>query len=55
MNLKALAELALQHHLPSISVFPQFAEVGGLIGYGPVLPDLFRRSARYVDRLCAWG
>jgi putative ABC transport system substrate-binding protein len=51
MNLKALAELALQHHLPSISVFPQFAEVGGLIGYGPVLPDLFRRSARYVDRI----
>src|SRR5262249_20687463 len=51
VNLKRLAELALQSHLPAISVFPQFAETGGLMGYGPNLSDLYRRAAGYVDRI----
>jgi ABC-type uncharacterized transport system substrate-binding protein len=45
INLKHLADLALQHRLATISVFPQFADAGGLMGYGPNLPDLFRRAA----------
>ena len=28
-----------------------FAHDGGLIAYGPVLSDLFRRSAGYVDKI----
>ena len=48
---KRLADLALQHRLPAICIFPQFADAGGLMGYGPNLPDLFRRAADYVDRL----
>jgi putative tryptophan/tyrosine transport system substrate-binding protein len=51
INLKHLADLALQHRLATISVFPQFADAGGLMGYGPNLPDLFRRAARYVDQI----
>jgi putative tryptophan/tyrosine transport system substrate-binding protein len=46
-----LADLALQYRLPAICIFPQFAAVGGLMGYGPNLPDLFRRAADYVDRI----
>ena len=47
-----IAASALTHHLPSICPFaPRFAEAGGLMAYGPDLPDLFRRSADYVDRV----
>jgi putative tryptophan/tyrosine transport system substrate-binding protein len=51
LNLKRLANLALQSRLPAICVFPQFAEAGGLMGYGPNLTDLFRQAANYVDRV----
>ena len=50
-NLKRLADLARQYRVPAISVFPQFADAGGLIGYGPNTPDLRRRAAGYVDRI----
>jgi putative ABC transport system substrate-binding protein len=29
----------------------QWAEAGGLIAYGPSLPDLWRRAATYVDKI----
>jgi putative ABC transport system substrate-binding protein len=49
---KRLAELARAHRLPAISIFPQFADEGGLLGYGPDLADLMRRGvAGYVDRI----
>jgi ABC-type uncharacterized transport system substrate-binding protein len=51
VNLKRLADLTRENRLPAISVFPQFAAAGGLMGYGPKLPDLFRRAAGYVDRV----
>jgi putative tryptophan/tyrosine transport system substrate-binding protein len=50
-NLGRLADLSLQLRLPAISVFPEFANAGGLMGYGPTLPDLFRQSADYVSRI----
>jgi len=51
IHLKHLADLALKYRLAAISVFPQFAHAGALMGYGPNLPDLFRRAARYVDQI----
>jgi putative ABC transport system substrate-binding protein len=42
--------LALKYHLPAIYFFRQFAP-GGLIVYGPELPDLFRRAGGYVDKI----
>jgi putative ABC transport system substrate-binding protein len=51
VHLRDLADLALQFRLPAISIFPQFAQAGGLIGYGPEVVDLFRRAARYVDQI----
>lgn len=50
-NMNGLGTLAVQHRLPAICVFPQFATAGGLMGYGPNLTDLFRRAAGYVDRI----
>ena len=46
-----LLRLAAQHALPVASIYKDFAEVGGLIAYGPSLPALYRRAAYYVDRI----
>ena len=43
--------LASKHRLPAGSQYKEFAEAGGLLTYGPDLPDLFRRAATYVDKI----
>ena len=45
-----LAELATSNRLPSLG-YRELVEAGGLLSYGPSLPDLARRSASYVDRI----
>jgi putative tryptophan/tyrosine transport system substrate-binding protein len=42
INSKQLAELALLHRLPAISMFSSFARAGGLISYGPDLNEMLR-------------
>ena len=37
--------------LPAIYGFRDFVQSGGLMSYGPDLPDLYRRSATYVDKI----
>ena len=44
-----IAAAARARRLASISIFPDYARAGGLMGYGPSLSGMFRRSARYVD------
>jgi putative ABC transport system substrate-binding protein len=51
VNLRPVAERATQLKLPAISAYRQFAEYGGLMSYGPDIPDLFRQAASYVDRI----
>jgi putative tryptophan/tyrosine transport system substrate-binding protein len=41
-NVQILADLALKHRLPAITLFPDFARAGGLVAYGPNILDLFR-------------
>ena len=43
--------LALAARLPTIYYFREYVEVGGLMSYGPNIPDLFRRAAEYVDKI----
>jgi putative tryptophan/tyrosine transport system substrate-binding protein len=43
-NPKMLADLALHNRLPAINIFPDFAQNGGLIGYGPDLQSLFAQA-----------
>ncbi|NRF65804.1 ABC transporter substrate-binding protein [Aquincola sp. S2] len=45
-----LAALAVQYRLP-MSVLSGQADAGGLLSYGPNIPDLFRRAAGLVDRI----
>jgi putative ABC transport system substrate-binding protein len=46
-----VAELGLRHRLPLMSPFREIADAGGLMSYGPSVPDLFRRAAAYVDKI----
>jgi putative ABC transport system substrate-binding protein len=43
--------LADRYHVPAISWSRSFAELGGLISYGPILVDEYRRAASYADRI----
>jgi putative ABC transport system substrate-binding protein len=43
MNQKRIAELSIKSRLPAIYWQREFAEAGGLLAYGPSLPDQFRR------------
>lgn len=42
---------AARHRLPAVYPFRHYAADGGLMSYGFDPPDLFRRSADYVDRI----
>src|SRR5262245_4928506 len=46
-----IAEFVTQQHLPSVFVHREWVVAGGLMSYGPSLPDLFRRAATYVDKI----
>ncbi len=46
-----LAEFAVKNHVPAIMAQREFAEVGGLMSYGPKTSDLFRRAAGQVDKI----
>jgi ABC-type uncharacterized transport system substrate-binding protein len=46
-----LAELALQHRLPSMFGFEENTRAGGLMSYSADILDLYRRSAAYIDKI----
>ncbi len=48
---KAIAEFALRQRIPSISGWPEFAEAGNLMSYGPNVHEFWRHLAAYVDRI----
>jgi putative ABC transport system substrate-binding protein len=50
-NLQLIVELAAQHRLPAIYSTRAWVQAGGLMSYGPNVPDLWRRAAVYVDKI----
>jgi putative ABC transport system substrate-binding protein len=48
---RRLVALAWEHRLPAIAWQRSFAEVGGLLAYGPHMAELWGRMAYYVDRI----
>jgi len=48
---KQVAELAARYQLPAISSFPEYARVGGLMGYGASVPDMFHQAGALVARV----
>jgi putative ABC transport system substrate-binding protein len=43
--------LALAARLPVMHGSREFIEAAGLMSYGPNFPDLYRRTADYVDKI----
>jgi putative tryptophan/tyrosine transport system substrate-binding protein len=48
---KVVIGRAAAHGLPAIYPEREYAEDGGLVAYGPSVPDNFRRAAGYIDRI----
>jgi ABC-type uncharacterized transport system substrate-binding protein len=48
---KVMVDLAWNNRLPAIYPEREYAEAGGLMSYGPNVPDNFRRAAGYVARI----
>jgi len=47
------AALALENRFPAITLFPEFAQTGGFMAYGPNLSDLYRQTGAMVAKLLA--
>jgi putative ABC transport system substrate-binding protein len=43
--------LAATHWLPAMYSWKMYVDAGGLMAYGPSLPDIYRRAATYVDKI----
>jgi putative tryptophan/tyrosine transport system substrate-binding protein len=50
-NTKLLADLALAQHLPTITLFPDFARNGGLMAYGPNLLAFFHQAGTMASKI----
>jgi putative ABC transport system substrate-binding protein len=46
-----ITAMAARLRLPAMYGFREFTEAGGLMSYGPNLSDMYRQSARLVDRI----
>jgi putative ABC transport system substrate-binding protein len=50
-NRVRISSLALGARLPTMSGIREYVEAAVLMSYGPNFPDLFRRTADYVDKI----
>jgi putative tryptophan/tyrosine transport system substrate-binding protein len=46
-----VTDLAAMRRLPAMYDWKMYVEAGGLMAYGPSLPDTHRRAATYVDKI----
>jgi len=46
---RKISELSARNGIPVAYGYREFVEAGGLISYGPALPEMYRRAAEYVD------
>jgi len=50
-NRRRIGSYALAVHLPTLFGASEYVEAGGLMSYGPNFPDLYRRTADFVDKV----
>ncbi len=50
-GIKPVAEQTTSHGLPGITLFPEFAQNGGLMGYGPSLDDLYHQASELIAKV----
>jgi putative ABC transport system substrate-binding protein len=46
-----IADLAIEHHLPTMFIAKHYVEVGGLMSYGVDFATMWRRAAHYVAKI----
>jgi putative ABC transport system substrate-binding protein len=51
INGDLIVALAAQHNMPAVYAISRFAKRGGLMSYGPNVPDAVKRATTYVDRI----
>ena len=51
LNRRVIIERAAELRLPAVYQWPETAEEGGLLGYGPRIVDVFRQRARMVAKI----
>jgi putative ABC transport system substrate-binding protein len=51
LHSKRIVGLAAKNRLPGMYATRQFVDEGGLMAYGPIIGDLYRRAATYVDKI----
>jgi putative tryptophan/tyrosine transport system substrate-binding protein len=54
-NREHISALALAARLPTVNGFREAVEAEALMSYGPNFPDLFRRTADYVEKILRGG
>jgi putative ABC transport system substrate-binding protein len=52
---KQIADLAIKHHLPSVSPSAVFCGLGGLASYSPDIEAMAHQSATFVDKISVWN
>ena len=50
-NVGRVVDLSVKRRPPSIYSSREFVDAGGLMAYGVSYPDLYRRAAKYVDKI----
>lgn len=48
---RQIVGLALKHRMPALYPYAEIVEAGGLLSYGQDLPEFYRKTAHYVDRI----
>src|SRR2546422_1890219 len=48
---RQILDWAAKVRLPVMSQYAELAEAGGLMAYGPNIPDIYRRAAYFVDKI----
>ena len=51
VQLNRIVEFAAKNKLPAMYSSPEFVQAGGLMSYSPIITDLWRRAATYVDKI----
>ena len=46
-----IVDLAARNRLPAMYDWRAYVDAGGLMSYGPSMPDMQRRAASYVDKI----
>lgn len=51
LQAQRVAELAARNRLPGMYAYQEVVAAGGLMSYGPSIPDMFRHAAVFVDKI----